>query len=80
MRWRVLGMLGMTIALAACMSSSRRSRSASGAGGGSDLICREEVPTGTSLSRQVCRTPEQMEDDRMRAEQMLRQPGRQQQR
>jgi hypothetical protein len=39
---------------------------------GTTLICREEVPTGTNFSRTVCRTPQQMEDERRAAEELLR--------
>ena len=36
------------------------------------MICREERPTGSSISREVCRTPEQMEADRKAADDMFR--------
>lgn len=63
------------IALAACASgSSQRSNTTTTANAeSSELVCREETPTGTSISRQVCRTPQQIEDDRRAAEELLRQ-------
>jgi hypothetical protein len=75
MRHLVLG-----IALAACASNSGQgpttnTPTASGDETSSNLVCREETPTGSSISRRVCRTPEQMEDDRRAAEEMLRNPA-----
>ena len=67
-------LIGMALALAACGASHQSTRTA-GNGSGSGLICREETPTGTSMSRQVCRTPEQIEDDRKGADDMLRMQG-----
>jgi len=31
------------------------------------MICHDEVPTGSIMSRRVCRTPEQVEADRQQA-------------
>lgn len=65
----------MAIALAACMAATNPSTRTAGKGSGSGLICREETPTGTSMSREVCRTPEQIGDDRKGADDMLRTQG-----
>ena len=48
---------------------------ASGSGAGSDMVCHEETPTGSSFSRTVCRTREQVDDDRKGADDMLRTQG-----
>jgi hypothetical protein len=61
------------IALAACAPGSGQGPNTTTAGTSSHMICREETPTGTSISRTVCRTPEQMEDDRRNAEELIRQ-------
>jgi hypothetical protein len=65
------------IALAACASgSSSRSTTTTtttASAENTELVCREETPTGTSISRQVCRTPQQIEDERRAAEELLRQ-------
>jgi len=37
------------------------------------MVCRQETPTGSSISREVCRTPEQIEADRKAADDMFRQ-------
>lgn len=47
----------------------------SGSGAGSDMVCHEETPTGSSFSRTVCRTREQADEDRKGADDMLRQQG-----
>jgi hypothetical protein len=55
--------------------SPNASQPASGSGSGSNLICKEETPTGSHFSREVCRTPEQVEDDRKGADDMMRKQG-----
>jgi hypothetical protein len=65
------------IALAACAPSTGQgptTSNAATAGNDSDpnVVCREETPTGSSISRKVCRTPEQIEEDRKAAEDMFR--------
>jgi hypothetical protein len=42
------------------------------AGSGSGLVCTDEAPTGSTLTRRVCRTPEQIEDERRDAQELLR--------
>jgi hypothetical protein len=71
-------LLAAPLFLAACTSSSPQGSTtshASGDGSGSGLICHEEQPTGSSISRKICRTPEQIEDDRKEADQMLNTPA-----
>jgi len=70
--------LAAPLFLAACTSSSPQGSTtshASGNGSGSGLICHDEAPTGSTISREVCRTPEQIEDDRKGADQMLNTPS-----
>ena len=38
-------------------------------------MCRQETPTGSLMSHEVCRTREQREDDRKDAEELLRTRG-----
>ena len=72
----------LAITLAACAPGSGQApattnASASGKGTNGNLICKEEAPTGSSISRQVCRTPDQIDDDRKDADAMFRNtPGR----
>ena len=69
-------LLGTALALAACTAGSGQgptSRNAQAGKSDSKLICKEEVPTGSSISREVCRTPEQIEADRKAADDMFRQ-------
>jgi hypothetical protein len=69
-------LLAAMLVVAACGSGSTQGPSAntaaSGSGSGSNLICKEETPTGSHFSREVCRTPEQVEDDRKDADDLLR--------
>ena len=67
-------LLGTALALAACTSGSGQGPTSNNAHAGrSDgMICREERPTGSSISREICRTPEQMEADRKAADDMFR--------
>lgn len=71
-------LLGTALALVACASSSSQGPSANNttakSGSNPGLICKEERPTGSNLPREVCRTPEQMADDRREAEDLLRRP------
>jgi hypothetical protein len=72
-------LLATVLILAACGSGSTQSpnasHAASGSGSGSNLICKEETPTGSHFSHEVCRTPEQIEDDRKGADDMMRKQG-----
>ena len=58
----------VALLLAACGAPAAQgtgaNTAASGSGAGSDTDCHEETPTGTSIPRQVCRTPERSQDDR----------------
>ena len=69
-------LLGTALALAGCTAGSGQAPTGNNAtaGGKSDskLICKEETPTGTTFSRTVCRTPDQVEDNRKGADDMLR--------
>lgn len=53
-----------------CVRSSRGANNQT-ATNGSGEICHEETPTGSSISREVCRTPDQVEDDKRGARDML---------
>lgn len=69
-------LLGTALALAACTAGSGQAPTSNNAQAGksdSKLICKQEQPTGSSISREVCRTPEQMEADRKAADDMFRQ-------
>lgn len=71
-------LLTAVLALASCGPSASQGPSPNrAAGGGSDsgLVCREETPTGSSFSREVCRTPEQIEAERKNAEDLMRTRG-----
>jgi hypothetical protein len=73
-------LLTAVLALASCGPSASQGRSpnrAAGGGSDSDLVCHEETPTGSSFSREVCRTPEQIEADRKSAEDLMRTRGTQ---
>jgi hypothetical protein len=65
-------LLGTALALAACTSGSGQGPTTAQAGKSDGMICRMEQPTGSSISREVCRTPEQMEADRQAADDMFR--------
>jgi hypothetical protein len=72
-------LLAAPLLFAACASSSPQGSTttpatASGSGSGSNMICHQETPTGSSISREVCRTPEQVEDDRRHADQLMNTP------
>ena len=60
--------LAVALFLAACGAPTAQgtgaSTAASGNGAGSDANCHDETPTGTTISRKVCRTPEQSQDER----------------
>lgn len=73
-------LLAAVLALAACGPTASQGpttnhATASGNGSGSDLICHEEAATGSTLSHEVCRTREQVDDDRKGADEMLRTQG-----
>ncbi|MEO7733196.1 MAG: hypothetical protein ABIY55_19695 [Kofleriaceae bacterium] len=58
--------------------ASAVSTASPGAGGGSevdpDVACRDEAPTGSSISHQVCRSKDQSDDQRQDARDFLHQP------
>jgi hypothetical protein len=68
------------LALTACAGSSREQRTTRAQPGGGvtdddeERICRDEAPTGTILTRPVCRTRLQAEEDRRRAIELLSSP------
>ena len=62
--------LVLAFALAGCVSSSSKTNNASSSNTGED--CKEEKVTGSNFTRQVCRTPEQREEDHKRAEDLIR--------
>ena len=64
------------LSLAACVENSGQGPSSKNAtaSGKSDpkMICREEAPTGSLFTQTVCRSPEQVEDDRNASQDMIR--------
>jgi hypothetical protein len=67
-------LFGIALALAACTSGSGQGPTSNTAQAGKSdkMICKVEQPTGSSISREVCRTPEQVEADRKAADDMFR--------
>jgi hypothetical protein len=66
----------LAILLAACASGSGHdpsmaSKSAAARQDPGRMICHEETPTGTNISREVCRTPEEIEAERKGADDLL---------
>jgi hypothetical protein len=37
-----------------------------------DLVCMSELPTGSKIPKRVCRTREEMEEERLQAEELIR--------
>lgn len=54
--------------LAACAAPAAQgpgaNTAASGSGASSDTDCHDETPTGSNLTRKICRTPDQSQDER----------------
>jgi hypothetical protein len=75
MRALLLGTtLGITLVLAACVSSSRQTSKNATASGRSEphMICHEEASTGSMFTHTVCRSPEQVEDERNQSQEFVR--------
>jgi hypothetical protein len=75
-----LGFL-ISLFLAACGSSSSTSpgttastAAPAGDGSGSDVVCRDEFKTGSSLPRRVCRSQFEADADRKGARDFISQP------
>ena len=81
-------LVAVVLVLAACGTGSTQgptpheaTASGTGAGSGtgsgtdSGMICHEETPTGSSIPRQVCRTPEESERAHKDAEDLARSRG-----
>lgn len=71
-------MLMAVLVLSACGPSSTQgpgttpaTKTASGSGAGSEVVCKEETPLGSSISREVCRSKAQSDEDRKGALDML---------
>lgn len=68
--------LGMTLALAACVEGSGQrptSKNATASGKHEPkMVCREEAPTGSLFTQTVCRSPEQVEDERAAGQDLAR--------
>jgi hypothetical protein len=68
--------LGMTLALAACVEGSgQRPTSKNATASGKQepkMICREEAATGSLFTHTVCRSPEQVEDERAAGQDLAR--------
>jgi hypothetical protein len=61
------------LVLVACASSSNQGPPPNhGTAVGSNMICREERPTGSSIPRTVCRTPEEIDQDHQDAQDLAR--------
>jgi hypothetical protein len=78
MRGMRRSLLAAVLVLAAwAPSASQRpspNHAAAGDDPGSDVVCRDETPTGSSISRQVCRSRAQRDADRKDAEDLLKTP------
>jgi hypothetical protein len=68
------------LALAACAGPSNERRTdrqqPAGIVDENEPVCKDEAPTGTILTRPVCRTRMQSEEDRRRAMELLSSPKR----
>jgi hypothetical protein len=68
--------LGMTLALAACVEGSGQGPTSKNATAGGKqeprMICREEAATGSLFTHTVCRSPEQVEEERAAGQDMAR--------
>jgi hypothetical protein len=74
-------LLMVVLVLSACGPSATQApgttpatTTASGNGAGSDVVCKEETKTGSTIPREVCRSRVQSEDDRKGAQDMLEGP------
>ena len=73
-------LVATVLVLAACAANSAQGptpheATTSENGSGSGMICRDETPTGTNMTRQVCRSPEQMDREKQDAEDLARSRG-----
>jgi len=62
------------LALAACGPSPRGASHATVTDPGSEVVCQEERSTGTNMSRPVCYTREQVEENRKAAQDWEKRP------
>ena len=61
------------LVLAGCASGSGQQPTTNTAGTQKNgMVCKDEAPVGSSISREVCRSPEQVEGDRKNADDWLR--------
>ena len=74
-------MFSLPILLLATSRASQRSETrskasdtaqATAANSETDLICGLEYPTGSNIPRRVCRTPEEMDEERAAAQEWMR--------
>jgi nitrous oxide reductase accessory protein NosL len=70
----------IVIALTGCAANSAQGptpheATTSDTGSSSGMVCHEETPTGTTISRQVCRSPEQIDREHKDAEDLARSRG-----
>ncbi len=73
---RAMRALVFAMVVTGCASGSGQGPAANNPNGSeAGLICKEETPTGTNMSRRVCRTPDQINDDRQAADDFLRSPA-----
>lgn len=68
------------LVLAACAARSTQGptphqATASESGSDSGMVCHDETPTGSSISRRVCRTPEEVDREHKDAEDLARHRG-----
>lgn len=73
-------LLTVVLVLTACATSSSQgptSHQATASESGSEpgLICHEETPTGSNISRRVCRTPEEIERQQRETQDLARSRG-----
>jgi hypothetical protein len=71
-------LLALVLGLAACASgpsaTPNNSAAQAGSGGKPRQICKEEATTGSNITHMVCRSPEQVDEDRDSAQTWRRQP------
>jgi ABC-type Fe3+-hydroxamate transport system substrate-binding protein len=77
MRALLLGItLGTALVLAACVGNSGQaptSKNATASGKSEPrMVCHEEASTGSMFTHTVCRSPEQVEDDRNQSQEFVR--------
>jgi len=73
-------LLTVVLVLTACATNSSQGptphqATASESGSDPGVVCHDETPTGSSISRRVCRTPEEVDREHQEAQDMARSRG-----